>query len=82
MSQQYQAVGWNRQKRLYDLAILAGVLLYLALFIGLGAILFPYATAETLVIRAAGSAAFLLLKRCLVHRTTVPARFAFPATSL
>src|SRR5207249_7830655 len=31
------------------------------LFIGFGALLFPYATAETLIIRATGSAAFLLL---------------------
>src|SRR5256884_130744 len=63
MSHQYQAIGWNRQKRVYDLVVLAGVMLYIALFIGLGALLFPYATAETFIIRAAGSAAFLLLDR-------------------
>lgn len=61
MSHQYQAIGWNRQKRLYDLTIALGVTLYLALFIGIGALVFPFATAETLIIRAAGSAAFLLL---------------------
>src|SRR5712692_1055500 len=61
MSHQYQAVGWNRQKRVYDIVLLTGVALYMALFIGFGALLFPYATAETLIIRAAGSAAFLLL---------------------
>lgn len=61
MSHQYQAVGWNRQKRIYDITMVSGVVLYLCLFLGLGAWLFPYATAETLVIRAAGSAAFLLL---------------------
>jgi len=61
MSHQYQAIGWNRQKRVYDLVVLTGVTLYTALFIGFGALLFPYATAETLIIRAAGSAAFLLL---------------------
>jgi len=61
MSHQYQAIGWNRQKRVYDVVVLAGVTLYIALFIGFGALLFPYATAETLIIRAAGSAAFLLL---------------------
>jgi methionine sulfoxide reductase heme-binding subunit len=61
MSHQYQAIGWNRQKRVYDVVVLTGVILYIALFIGLGAWLFPYATAETLIIRAAGSAAFLLL---------------------
>jgi len=61
MSHQYQAIGWNRQKRVYDVVVLTGVALYIALFIGFGALLFPYATAETLIIRAAGSAAFLLL---------------------
>jgi nitrite reductase/ring-hydroxylating ferredoxin subunit/DMSO/TMAO reductase YedYZ heme-binding membrane subunit len=57
----YRAVGWNRQKRIYDLVVLGGVLLYLGLFVGSGAILRPEATAETLLIRALGTAAFLLL---------------------
>src|SRR5262252_7486752 len=61
MSHQYQAIAWNRQKRVYDIVLVAGVSLYLTLFIGVSAILFPYATAITLTIRAAGSAAFLLL---------------------
>ena len=61
MSHQYAAIGWNRQKRLYDLVLLAGILSYLGIFIALGNLLFPFATAETLIIRAAGSAAFLLL---------------------
>jgi nitrite reductase/ring-hydroxylating ferredoxin subunit/DMSO/TMAO reductase YedYZ heme-binding membrane subunit len=61
MSHQYQAIGWNRQKRFYDLTIIAGVVIYMALFVGLTAFLFPYATAETMLIRATGSAAFLLL---------------------
>jgi sulfoxide reductase heme-binding subunit YedZ len=61
MSHQYQAIAWNRQKRVYDVVLLAGVTLYLTLFIGVSAFLFPYATAKTLFIRAAGSAAFLLL---------------------
>jgi hypothetical protein len=41
--------------------LVAGVTLYLTLFIGVSTFLFPYATAKTLIIRAAGSAAFLLL---------------------
>src|SRR5215831_3786913 len=61
MSHQYQAIAWNRQKRVYDIVLVAGVTLYLTLFIGVSAFLFPYATAITLTIRAAGSAAFLLL---------------------
>ncbi len=61
MSHQYQAIGWNRQKRVYDSVLSCGIALYLTLFISASALLFPYATAETLIIRAAGSAAFLLL---------------------
>ena len=61
MSHQYQAIGWNRQKRLYDFLVAAGIALYITFFITVSAALFPYATAETLIIRAAGSAAFLLL---------------------
>ena len=61
MSLSYKAVGWNRQKRVYDLTLLAGVVLYLAVFIGLGAALHPNATIETLIIRALATAAFLLL---------------------
>ena len=61
MSLSYRAVGWNRQKRTYDLVLLAAVVIYLGLFVGLGAVFRPRATAETLVIRAFGTAAFLLL---------------------
>jgi len=61
VSHPYQAIGWNRQKRVYDLLLLAGIASYLTIFIALGNLLFPFATAETLIIRAAGSAAFLLL---------------------
>jgi nitrite reductase/ring-hydroxylating ferredoxin subunit/DMSO/TMAO reductase YedYZ heme-binding membrane subunit len=61
MSVSYAAVLWNRQKKIYDMVIAGGVLLYLALFIGLGAALHPDATAETLLIRALGTAAFFLL---------------------
>jgi len=61
MSHQYQAIGWNRQKRFYDWTVIAGVFIYVGLFVRLSAFLFPYATAETMIIRAAGSAAFLLL---------------------
>src|SRR4051812_25334201 len=61
MSVGYQAVGWNRSKKIYD-GVLAGALaLYLALFILGGTLLHPNATAETLIIRALGTAALLLL---------------------
>lgn len=61
MSVSYQAVGWNPQKKRIDLALGVGVVLYLAAFLGVGAALFPRATIETLLIRALGTGAFLLL---------------------
>jgi DMSO/TMAO reductase YedYZ heme-binding membrane subunit/nitrite reductase/ring-hydroxylating ferredoxin subunit len=61
MSVSYQAVGWNRTKKVYD-GILAGVLLvYLGLFIGVGSVVHPNATAEALLIRGLGTAALLVL---------------------
>ncbi|MEJ2086315.1 MAG: ferric reductase-like transmembrane domain-containing protein [Acidobacteriota bacterium] len=57
----YRAVGWNRQKKLYDGVVWLGVLLYLGVFIGLGLVLRPKATLETLLIRALGTAALFLL---------------------
>lgn len=61
MSLNYRAVQWNRQKKIYDTVLLSGVIIYLALFAGLGALLFPDATAETLLIRGFGTAALFLL---------------------
>jgi nitrite reductase/ring-hydroxylating ferredoxin subunit/DMSO/TMAO reductase YedYZ heme-binding membrane subunit len=61
MSHAYRAVGWNRQKRVYDLTLVAVVVLYLGVFLGTGAMLRPNATIETLLIRALGTAALLLL---------------------
>src|SRR5262245_25261321 len=60
MGHAYQAVGWNRQKRIYDATLLAAVLAFLALFVGASAALEPDATLETLLIRAFGAAAFVL----------------------
>ncbi len=65
MSVHYQAVGWNRQKKIYDAVLAAGVLLYLAAFVGLGALLYPAATAETLLIRALGTLALVMLHAIL-----------------
>src|SRR3954467_13393170 len=61
MSVQYQAVGWNRQKKIYDSILVAGVAVYLILFIGISLVWKPKATIETLLIRGLGTAAFLLL---------------------
>lgn len=61
MSATYQAVGWNRQKRLYDAVVASGVVLYLGVFAAAGALADPNVTIETLLIRGLGTAAFLLL---------------------
>ena len=61
MSVAYRAVGWNPQKRRYDtvLALLLGG--YVAIFAIAGALVDPNVTIETLLIRALGTAAFLML---------------------
>ena len=61
MSVTYRAVGWNAQKRGYDRWIAGGVAGYLAIFVAGQLVLHPNATAETVVIRAFGSLALVLL---------------------
>jgi len=61
MGHSYTAVGWNRQKKIYDRILIGGILAYLAIFVVLGFLLHPDATAETLLIRALGTGALLLL---------------------
>lgn len=61
MSHQYQAVLWNRQKRLYDTWLLLGIVACLALFSVTTLILIPTVTAETVIIRATGATAFAML---------------------
>ncbi len=61
MSEKYVAVGWNRQKKIYDTVVLAGVAAYLALFVGIGAAVDGNATIETLLIRGFGTCGLILL---------------------
>ncbi len=61
MSVQYTAVGWNAQKKTYDLLVAGLAVSYLAGFVGLGALVHPDATIETLLIRGLGTLAFLML---------------------
>lgn len=61
MSVGYKAVSWNRQKRIYDFVLLGSIVLYLGLFVGLGAAVNPNATIETLLIRGFGTCALVLL---------------------
>lgn len=61
MGHPYRAVGWNRQKRIYDAYMLQGVALFLVLFVLLGLARWPNASLETLVLRGLGGAAYVLL---------------------
>src|SRR4051812_8453885 len=61
MSANYQPVLWNAQKKRYDWAIFAFIVLYFGLFTALMVVFYPEFTAETLIIRAAGTLALLLL---------------------
>lgn len=61
MSASYSAVGWNRQKRIYDWLIFSFCLSYLIIFIGLTTIFNPDYTFETVLIRSTSTLAVLLL---------------------
>jgi len=66
LSAGYRAVGWNRQKRIYDAVMLAGAFLYLLIFVVAGVFWHPHATLETLLIRGLGTLALLLLHVILI----------------
>jgi nitrite reductase/ring-hydroxylating ferredoxin subunit/DMSO/TMAO reductase YedYZ heme-binding membrane subunit len=61
MSTSYQAVGWNRQKRIYDLIIAGFCFVYLSIFVSINLVLNPQVTFETLLIRSTSTLAVLLL---------------------
>jgi nitrite reductase/ring-hydroxylating ferredoxin subunit/DMSO/TMAO reductase YedYZ heme-binding membrane subunit len=61
MAHAYRTVGWNRQKRLYDLCAAGGVLAYLAVFVAVSLRADPRASADTAALRALGTGAFVLL---------------------
>jgi len=61
MGVSYVAVGWNRQKKIYDWFIFAFCVLYLTTFIALTAIFNPDYTFETALIRSTATLAVLLL---------------------
>ena len=66
MSERYHAVGWTRQKRIYDIVVLTGAFLVLGIFAGVTAVLNPTATPETILIRGLGLVALILLHIILV----------------
>src|SRR6266576_1137545 len=61
MGVEYVSVQWNRQKKFYDAVLISGVAGYLAIFGVLTKILFAHVTDEIMLMRAFGTAAFLLL---------------------
>src|SRR5882672_2899786 len=61
MGIEYRAVQWNRQKKFYDAVLIGGVAAYLAVFGAVTKVLFPLVTDEIMLMRAFGTAAFLLL---------------------
>lgn len=61
MSHLYQAIGWNRQKRIYDFTLLGVVLLAASVFGAVTALRHPATTAEMFLIRFTSVTAFLLL---------------------
>ncbi|OQP57239.1 (2Fe-2S)-binding protein [Niastella vici] len=61
MGASYLAVGWNRQKKIYDWFIFAFCALYLTTFIAVTALYNPDYTFETALIRSTATLAILLL---------------------
>jgi DMSO/TMAO reductase YedYZ heme-binding membrane subunit len=61
MSVGYAAVGWNRQKKIYDCLIFGFCVLYLLTFVVLTASFNPDYTFETVLIRSTSTLAVLLL---------------------
>ncbi|MGE0461886.1 MAG: Rieske 2Fe-2S domain-containing protein [Vicinamibacterales bacterium] len=65
MSHQYRAIGWNPHKRAYDVAAVTVALTLMLAVAGGTAWRTPWVTAETLVLRATGVTALLLLHAIL-----------------
>src|SRR6266536_3196256 len=61
MALEYSAVQWNRQKRNYDFVLVVGVAAFLILFGVLSKVYFAFVTDEIVLMRAFGTAAFVLL---------------------
>ncbi len=66
MSERYRAVGWTRQKRIYDTVVVSGALAVLGVFATVTMALQPDATLETTLIRGLGLVALVLLHVVLV----------------
>jgi methionine sulfoxide reductase heme-binding subunit len=77
MSTSYRTVGWNANKRRYDMVAGSLAVASIALFVAIQTIADPALTIETLVIRALGANAFLLLHviLCIGPLARLDARF-------
>jgi sulfoxide reductase heme-binding subunit YedZ len=77
MSTSYRTVGWNANKRRYDTVAVSLAAASIALFVAIQAIADPSLTIETLLIRALGATAFLLLHviLCIGPLARLDARF-------
>ena len=61
MSTTYRPISWNPYKKRYDAVLAAALTAFIAMFLAAEALLRPELTIETLLMRALGSAAFVLL---------------------
>ncbi|MGI9544747.1 MAG: Rieske 2Fe-2S domain-containing protein [Cyclobacteriaceae bacterium] len=66
MGANYQAVLWNRQKKIYDGIMIAVIVIYLGSFVGFNLVFHPEIIPPTLIIRASGSLALIMLHIILV----------------
>ena len=66
MSAKYVGVIWNKQVIRYDIVVLIGLLLLAGTFIGISALIDPYLTAETIIIRTSALLAIVVLHVILV----------------
>ncbi len=66
MGLDYQLVLWNKHKKTYDKVILIGMLLYIILFASITLVFNSETSIETLVIRAFGTLAILMLHIILI----------------
>jgi nitrite reductase/ring-hydroxylating ferredoxin subunit/DMSO/TMAO reductase YedYZ heme-binding membrane subunit len=57
----YRAVGWNRQKRIYDALIALGVIAYVAAFVAVTLLAHPDAAFDTALLRGLGTCGYVLL---------------------
>ena len=66
MSVSYKAVGWNKFKRRFDLALVLGVVLYIAAFVVISMVFFPNASLPVMLMRAFGTGGYILLHFILI----------------